>query len=254
MFSRNCVFSALTAGLFFSLIQPASAATYWIDTSASYIDISGANLSAQTSGSDHVTFETSSYFTATTGSTITFGGGSLDAVVFGTLAPGIGGASGSASADAGLTLGPGSNVALRDFEAEPTSSAITVSSGAFDASGITLDVLAGYVDYRLFLGLLSGREDISTESGMNTATTGSVVTTLVDETVSFDVDLTIPVDVSGATYDVNFAGVIVGVYTFDDNLNGLQEVPEPGSVALLVIGMTCGIPYVVARTRQRRRQ
>lgn len=205
----------------------ASAATYSVLPTSSITvtgDIGGFfPVTAQSPGSNVVTFDPASTIDASAGANINFTGANLDANLQPLpQSPAVGGGVGTAPADAGLAIGViGGTIALRDFVIS-VSGTTPLTAGTFDLTALTLTITSGSIDYNVPAFSLTGSESLVGITANPTAGVGTLVAGV----------LTIPVDVSlvfevstGVNATVNLDGAIVAV------------VPEPGTIAMLGMGV-----------------
>ncbi len=204
----------------------ASAATYLLDPLQSTLVLSGklAGSPMQEQGpGGHTTTYAGSIEADFSGSSIRFGGGSsIDANLGGIWQPAVGGTAGSAPADygtrAGSVVGAGRNIVL-----DVASTFIAVSSGAFDATQISLTYLSGVVDYNAGASG-SGTISLFGEFGFNNASGGLIAVAGNIET------LTLPVQFSTA---FTVASPDDSMLVLTGQLVATRTVPEPSSTALL---------------------
>jgi len=256
----------------------AVADTFYINPEESYLSIAVLDhsssyqlTSAQFSGSD-VTSLGGSFDATIGGGTITFTTSSN--IIFNDLEsdvyPDIGGGSdsagdsldpyppspGSGAGNYGLVLTVpndpedlGEGLALAGFAAirsaiaDATSSAITITAGEFDASGITLDLADGDLDYNINLGdgtpFIHGTTGIDANGAVNSATEGVVGTFEGQTFVSFPVDVSVHVTTSGLDVDVVLQGFILGITAPES----FARVPEPTTWALMAVGLVGLLPW-----------
>lgn len=215
--SRTLHFAAkvFVAALILTMTTRAQAATYTVNSSSSYLeitDVTGADVDEQFTGSATIAFTGTADVTIS-GSTITFNSAAIEGIDQSGIAPQDGGASGTADANAGIdaTLGSGilsvsGPVALRNVVADAYSSGLTVTSNTFDASGITLELTEGHGDYRLegLLFDLIGGDDIDGASGENEATLGLILDG--GDTIAIPVELNLEFEIEGIPITVTLEG------------------------------------------------
>jgi hypothetical protein len=220
----------------------ALAETYVIDPAQSTIAVTGNVFYApfslnlpiveQSPGSNIVTFN-GSVDASVAGGNITITGANADADLQPLpQSPDIGGVTGTAPADAGLSIGPGlGDVALRDFVVSISGGPTPLTGGTdFDLTALSLLISGGTIDYAVPLASLVGSTTLVGTITSPTSGTGTLVGDV----------LTIPVDVS-VSFVVDDAGT---PDTADDSiatvfLNGsiVAAVPEPGTIAMLGVGL-----------------
>ena len=238
-------FTVLVA-VFLSMLASASpadaaAVSYDIDPAQSKLTLTGsillATLVPQFSGSNVLVFD-GTLNADVGGGQISFPGlSNIDAnLLAAPVAPGIGGAGGSASGDAGVYPGSSANgsAAIRDFVLDLTSGAIPVDGdGQFDAGAAIFAIISGNVDFAGLLG--TGTTNITG----NTVTTDPNMGTLslegITETLTLPAHLQFSVDVNGSPAAVTLSGTIVGT----------RQIPEPSTGVLAVVAF--GLMWVLRR-------
>jgi hypothetical protein len=186
--------------------------TFTLDATNSSLTISGTlgGAAFQQQGPDSLKTMISGTIKAeVTSSNITFVGGSLIAALTnGSWQPGLGGAAGSAPADYGVKVTVyifiTAMAAVRNAQLDVTSSAITVTGGAFSSKQLQFNFLptpATVLDYSA--GSLASGSDTLVNVFTNNMSTNSTLVVQGAQQV-----LTIPVDISGtksiAPGDVNY--------------------------------------------------
>lgn len=251
--------AAVVVTLVSAVTDTARGDSFAVDITQSFLDIQVDGLNAQQTGSDRILFTSASGLDATidTGlETVTINSGTLVAALFGNptaLSPGVGGASGSANANAGLkdaTFGAGFlAAAIRGFEVDVDSGSMAYDSldGSFSAASISFFDFVGDLDYRALGGLFSGNEDLA---GLDPVSNGmSTVGEVFDsESFAFEVFGVAEVDDPNlGTFEITLSGEIYA-FLVDEDLQ-LQEVPEPGTIALFAFG--AAVLPLAARLRRR---
>lgn len=220
--------------------------TFFLDPSESYLfvggTVGGVQTTAQVPGSNRVTLE-GDLVAEVLGNTLNFTAGSFDGVAFGTpLSPGLGGVTGSAEADFGLTgtlgIGPvtlgGADLAGRHFIINVLGSA-PLNGETVDGSSLSVQVLSGVVDYAggiIGSNPFFGSESLAGQSVLNNGSNGSI-------TVNGDVQaLYLPVQ---ATYTFSRDG-IDGQVLLQGQIYATRLIPEPAAATTLlsVAGLLLG--------------
>jgi len=143
-------------------------------------------------------------------------------------------------------IGVAGVMALRDMVADLSSSALSITSDAFDSSQITFGLTSGVLDYNLNTGSgtpitlgsfgLDGNSTLNTDSGGGTLTIGGVTAVVV------------PINL-----DLYYSDRVLDIVLTDQigatNAAPLAPVAEPGTIVLGLLG-ACGVIGLARRKRQ----